>query len=171
MTEREASLSFSGHRSEKLPQSEEQLKKLRTLIWEEVDKAIDEGITVFYFGGCYGFDLLAAEVVDYRRRVIKPTDPHNIQLIAAIPFENQANDWSEDDRNKYFDILSKCDDTIMISQKYKRGCYYERNRYMVDNSSRLICYCADSKGGTKYTLDYAKKNGLQITNLYEKMDH
>ena len=171
MSSKENSLCFSGHRSEKLPQDREQLKKLKIVLWEEIDKAIQDGITTFYYGGCYGFDLIAASIVEQRKRVIKLVDPKLIRLIAVLPYEEQANDWNEDDRNLYFDLLSKSDDVITLHTKFKKGYYYERNRYMVDRSSRLICYCADNKGGTKYTKDYAEENNLQITNLYEKMDH
>ena len=171
MMTKETSLSFSGHRQEKLPQSCEQLEKLKTMLWEEIDKAIQDGITTFYHGGCYGFDLLAAEIVEQRKRVIDTINPVEYKLICIIPYEGQPQKWSEDNRNKYYDILSKCDEAITLNTHYKSGCYHERNRYMVDNSSRLICYCASNTGGTKYTLNYAEKNGLQITNLYEKMDH
>ena len=170
MSSKENSLCFSGHRSEKLPQDREQLKKLKIVLWEEIDKAIQDGITTFYYGGCYGFDLIAASIVEQRKRVIKLADPKLIRLIAVLPYEGQSNYWNEDDRNLYFDLLSKSDDVITLNTRFKIGCYYDRNRYMVDRSSRLICYCANKRGGTKYTKDYAEKNSLQITNLYKKMD-
>ena len=42
-----------------------------------------------------------------------------------------------------------------------------RNRYMVDRSSLCLCYLRKASGGTKSTVDYAKKAGLQLLNLAE----
>ncbi len=61
--------------------------------------------------------------------------------------------------------MSKCDDVIVLNKHYKSGCYHERNRYMVDNSSKLICYYDGSSGGTRYTVGYAKKQSIEIINL------
>ena len=36
---------------------------------------------------------------------------------------------------------------------------------MVDNSSVCVCYLNRESGGTAYTVDYARKNGLEIINL------
>ncbi len=47
-------------------------------------------------------------------------------------------------------------------------CIVKRNRHLVDYSSACICYLNKSTGGTAYTVEYAKKRGLQIINLAEK---
>lgn len=67
----------------------------------------------------------------------------------------------------YFNILGKCDEVITLSTRYHRKCYHERNRYMVDNSSRLICYYDGSDGGTGYTVNYALNSKIEIINLYK----
>lgn len=163
--EKTKTVCFSGHRTEKLPKCTEELEHLRDMLREQIDKAITDGYDTFIFGVCEGFDLMAAQMILYRKRVIKLGDPPNIKLIAAVPYEEQPKDWSEDDRNLYFETLALCDEVITLSTHYRRGIFYERNRFMVDNSTRLICYCKTSKGGTKYTLDYAEKQGLEIINL------
>ena len=103
MQKKENALCFSGHRSEKLPNTEDEMKKLKLKLWEEIDKAIENGIDTFYFGACYGFDLLCADIVAKRKRVIKTSDPKIIKLIAVTPFENQAIRWKEADRETYYD--------------------------------------------------------------------
>lgn len=167
MQKEENALCFSGHRSEKLPQSKEQIEKLKVRLWEEIDEAIANGVNTFYFGACYGFDLLCADVLLKRRKVIKPNDPKAITLIAVIPFEEQAKNWDEANRDKYYDILQQCDEALMLNTYYRPGCYNQRNRYMVDHSSKMICYYDGSKGGTAYTVKYAEQKNLQIKNLYE----
>lgn len=171
MHKQETSLCFSGHRDERLPQTEEELKKLREKIREAVEKAISQGVDTFYFGGCRGFDLLCADVVSVRKRVIKPNDPIRIYLICVAPYENQANRWKASDRELYYNLLSQCDEVITLHTHYKQGCYHERNRYMVDRSSTLLCYYDGGTGGTAHTVSYAKRNHLQITNLYEAESH
>jgi Uncharacterized protein conserved in bacteria len=110
--------------------------------------------------------LICAEEVLIRKQIIRYTDPISfIKLVAVVPFEEQAARWNEQDRNKYFNILPKCDDVITLNKQYKAGCYHERNRYMVDNSSKLICYYNGSAGGTGYTVEYAEKQSIQIVNL------
>lgn len=164
---REKSLCFSGHRSEKLPQSKEKLENLKLGIRQEVDKAIEAGVNIFYFGACYGFDLLCAEVVLNRKNVIKIANPQIIKLIAIVPYEEQAKNWNEENREIYYNTLTKCDEVVTLNTKYRQGCYYERNRYMVDRSSKMICYYDGGKGGTAYTVKYAEQNNLHIKNLFE----
>ena len=41
----------------------------------------------------------------------------------------------------------------------------KRNRYMVDSSGYCICYVTQKKGGSYYTMNYAKEAGLGIINL------
>lgn len=158
-------LSFSGHRTEKLPKSKGELEIIKQSLYNEIDYAIYEGYESFLFGACYGFDLLCAEQVLIRKQIIKFKDPIKIKLIAVIPFEDQATKWNECNRNTYFDILSKCDEIIILNKHFKIGCYYERNRYMINNSSKLICYYNRSGGGTGYTVEYAKKQFVPIINL------
>lgn len=167
MQKKENALCFSGHRSEKLPNTQDEMEKLKLKLWKEIDKAIENGIDTFYFGACYGFDLLCADIVAKRKRVIKTSDSKIIKLIAVTPFENQAIRWKESDRELYYDTLPHCDEVITLNTHYKQGCYHERNRYMVDRCSKMICYYDGGSGGTAYTVGYAKANGLEITNIYE----
>ena len=162
---RKNTLCFSGHRTEKLPKNKNKFIDLLQNLSMEVDKSISEGYHTFLFGACYGFDLICAEQVLLRKQITQYRSPVNIKLIAVIPFEEQAVRWREQDRDKYFNILSKCDDVIILNKHFKAGCYYERNRYMVDASSRLICYYNGSGGGTRYTVEYANKQLVPVVNL------
>ena len=42
---------------------------------------------------------------------------------------------------------------------------FKRNWYPVDISSICVCYLNCYKGGTAYTVNYAKQKGLRIINL------
>ncbi|MFA6782773.1 MAG: SLOG family protein [Sedimentibacter sp.] len=165
-SKRNKTLCFSGHRTKKLPKNNMEFSDLLQALSTEIDKAIFEGYDTFIFGACYGFDLICAEQVLLCKQIIQYINPVNIKLIAAAPFEEQAAKWKEQERDKYFSILSKCDDVIILNKHFRTGCYHERNRYMVDNSSKLICYYDGSGGGTRYTLEYAEKRSIKIVNLF-----
>ena len=59
--------------------------------------------------------------------------------------------------NRYLDILSKCDKTIYISDSYNKTCMLKRDRALVELCDVLIAVFDGTKGGTKYTVDYAGK--------------
>lgn len=168
MIEKEKTLCFTGHRTEKLPKTAEAQEALKLAIFKEIDTAIAQGFDTFLMGACYGFDLMAAAQVNYRRHIIKPDDPGKIILIAVVPFEGQANRWSEPDRELYFSILPLCDEVVTLNIHYKNGCYHERNRWLVDHSSKMVCYYDGSGSGTGYTVSYAEQAGMPIINLYQK---
>lgn len=168
MCTEEKSICFSGHRTERLPKSRCQLGLLEMRLHGVIEQAIDKGYHTFYFGACYGFDLLCANAVLLRKKFIKFNDPQQIRLIAVVPFEEQATHWNEYYRNLYFETLAQCDEVITLHSNFKVGCYHERNRYMVDHSRKLICYYDGGMGGTVYIVHYAKRRGISILNLYEK---
>ncbi len=151
---------FIGHRSEKL-----HLKENETayLLYEQICKSIENGYDTFYFGGCKGADIIAAEQVLIRRVVKQQGDPEHIFLIAVIPFEEQANGWSFYWHEKYYDVLKKCDEVITLYTKYEESCYEDRNLYMLQRCDRLIAvYDGKSDGWTMNAIEYAKENGKEI---------
>lgn len=153
---------FSGHRSKRLSQTVEDMGKLQISIYEEIDQAVIEGYDTFIFGACYGFDLLCAEMVLLRKKVMRKEDPEQIRLIAAVPFPEQAMKWSQQEQRRYHEILEQCDEVIHICEKHSLNCYRKRNRYMVDNSSRLICYYDGKSSGTASTVRYAFKKEVLL---------
>jgi len=156
---------FSGHKTEKLPEGRNEFNlMIQTLIYE-INKAIMDGYDTFMFGACHGFDLICAEHVLMRKKIVRHTDPINIRLIAVVAFEGQASRWKLQYREKYFNVLAACDEVITLNKQYHSKCYHERNRYMVDNSSRLICYYDGSDGGTGYTVEYAKSKSIDVANI------
>lgn len=61
----------------------------------------------------------------------------------------------------------KADKVVYTSQEYTRGCMHKRNRHLVDNSSACISYLTENKGGTFYTVNYAKSKGVEVINIAE----
>lgn len=113
-------------------------------------------------GGAVGFDALAATMV----LKLKEDYPH-IRLVMVLPCppEEQSLKWNEEQRRRYFEILSQADKVRVLSPRYTNSCMLDRNRHMVDNSAYLICYLREQHGGTFYTVNYAEQQGLNILRL------
>lgn len=156
---------FSGYREEKfsfpLREGVPQYEQLKQDLMAAVLEAVDEGYGDFYTGACYGFDILAGEaVIAARDKLCLP-----IHLLAALPFENQAQLWSEHWRDRYFSMLERSDQVITLQPRYTRGCYQKRNEYMVSHSNLLICYHNGRGGGTDSTMHSAERQGVYVVNL------
>lgn len=139
----------TGHRD--IPA--ELVNKIQQLLRMEILAAIEDGYAHFISGFAVGADLLFAEIV----AELKEACP--ITLEAAIPYPGRMKTPDET-----FQRLIRCCDTVKIhSDVYSKGCYMRRNRYMVDQSQRVIAvYDGRLCGGTAATVWYAKKKDVRI---------
>lgn len=118
---------------------------------------IDGGADTFLCGMARGFDLFAAEAV------LKLKDEgKDLKLIACVPCPGQEKYFGKEEKDKYYEISSRCDEVKVLSDRYFKGCMQMRDRYMVDNSSTLIAYCRKDVGGTAFTVNYAVKKNKKI---------
>ena len=154
---------FTGHRPEKLPWGADEysedciLLKLKQIA--EIEKLRRRGVTTFITGMAQGADIFAAEAV-WTLKLAYPQEV--IRLIAVRPYEGQADRWSAEYRERYYNILAVADEEVILRPHYSRGCMQERNRYMVDRAAHMIAVYNGEVGGTKYTVDYAVKKGLEV---------
>ena len=138
---------FTGHRPEKLHYPEKQVK---ALLREQIEKAIEDGFTTFITGMARGIDLWAAEIVLELKRKHKDKELH---LICALPHPDFESKWKLPDKMKYHSILKKAD--------------LQRNIWMVNKSNRVIAAYNGEKGGTKNTIDYACRVGINVVNIFD----
>lgn len=155
---------FSGHRPEKLlseycniAEIEEEIKNLLRPV---ISKSIEDGYTSFITGMARGFDVWAADVVLEE----KEKSP-SIRLICAIPFLGFDKKRSHTEQLHYRYILRKSDYVQVVSPFYNPSCFQKRNKFMVDNSSRLISAYNGSGGGTYNTIAYANSKDLEVINI------
>lgn len=159
--DRDKTCCFTGHRSKDLPDlgSKDSLgmKILESLIYFEIYKAVSDGYDTFISGMADGIDIICAGTVyDLMKQGRK------IRLVCAVPYPGQRDEHLTVDNAYLYDILvNKCP-TVVISDRYRQGCYRERNLFMVNNSSRLIGVCKHKEkgSGTMQTINYARKAGL-----------
>lgn len=154
---------FSGHRPQKLPWVWNETDPACTLILDRLEEvirtAIQSGARCFYTGMALGTDLWAAEILLRLREEHPESKP---RLIAVLPFKGQASRFSDEWKQRYDRVLEQADEVVILHERSSRSCYMERNRYMVDRSNTLIAVYVGGKGGTKNTLEYAQRRGLQI---------
>ncbi len=90
-----------------------------------------------------------------------------IRLILVLPFVNQYSHetgWSEREIERYQELKTQAQKVVHLQETYSQGCYYRRNRHLVDLSSVCVCYQYKYSGGTAYTTKYAKERELKIIN-------
>ena len=126
------------------------------LLEDKLKSLIDAGYTKFYCGMAMGFDLTCAGLLLRLKKFYK------IELIACVPCENQEEKYSYYDKLLYYDYLQKFDEVKYIEKNFTKSCMFKRNRYLVDNSDLVFAYLYKQKGGTYYTVEYAKKREKKI---------
>ncbi len=147
---------FTGHRVIE-PTA---LKSVTIATANAIVALIDRGVDTFLSGGAVGFDLLAARLV----LRAKDTYPH-LKLKMVLPCRDQTARWSARDRAMYDLVLSRADEIQYTADTYHRGCMLLRNRKMADQSAFCIAYLAKSTGGTAYTVNYCRTNGVEVINV------
>jgi len=137
---------ITGHRDISLDKVEYVGRELQ----REIDEALRDGYRTFITGFAQGTDMLFARLVDMRRG-----DYPDIFLEAALPYAGRTKQLTRDERER----LSRCDEIKIISEKYHSGCFFQRNRYLVHSSSRVIAvYDGREEGGTWQTIRFARIN-------------
>ena len=148
---------FTGHRPEKLEQSEsvvvEALKK-------EIRTAIADGFQTFISGMARGVDIWAAEIV-----LVLRDEGAAVRLICASPYRGFESRWSRDWQERYRLVMGRADLVRFICPAYRRDCFQRRNEWMVDHSARVIAIYNGEGGGTRNTVAYAKQNGVPVVNV------
>lgn len=143
----------TGHRE--IPEDKAEYVKER--LREEIEQAIGDGFTVFITGMAEGVDLLFAELVIEQRK-----KRHHLFLEAAIPYRKRILT-----KNPLFrKCFEECDNVHIQHTDYNKGCFMDRNRYMVDKSNRVIAvYDGRKTGGTLFTMGYAHKLEREIREI------
>lgn len=158
---REVTACFSGHRPEKLPDrgnSNSQITKvIKSLIKQEIDIALADGYTDFIVGMARGIDLWAGEILTDMICIGVP-----LKTIAVYPYRGYNSRLRGMELWASGRILGKASEIIYLNDEYYRGCMRERNRYMIDRSSRLIAVVSDFRSGTGQTISYAKKENVDV---------
>lgn len=140
---------LTGHRD--LPETFD-----KNALYDKLEEMIRLGCDTFLCGMAQGFDLAALEcLADLRQRY-----PFSIE--ACIPYRGQREGLAFSKREQYERLLSWCDRKTELFPEYQNGCFFARDRYMVDRADVVLAYCLRETGGTAYTVRYARKRGVPV---------
>lgn len=153
--ERELAVCFTGHRPDKLPwganEQDERCAAFKRRLENEIMRAYDEGARFFLSGMADGVDVIAAEAVLGLARKCP-----DMKLIAVFPFG-----FGSSPRKKH--IAKQAYSVISLREEYVSSCYMDRNRFLVDHSSRIICgFSGNLATGTGSTIRMAQREGLKM---------
>ena len=152
---------FTGYRPSKMPFGYDEgcraaldfKKRLR----ETIESLIQQGYRHMISGGAQGMDIMAAEAVLELQKIYP-----DVTLEMAIPFEGQADRWDAAYRARWERCLNRADMITLLSHEYTKGCFLDRNRYMVVQADLLLA-CYDGKeGGTKHTVEFAERMDCEV---------
>ena len=145
---------FTGHRPEKLRQTEQEVC---IRLEREIQSAVENGFHTFITGMARGVDTYCGEIT----LALRAQYPE-ITLEAAIPCPSQPEGWTPEQQARWQAMVERCDYETMVQDHYSAGCMQRRNRYMVDHAQRLIAVFDGQEGGTRRTVEYAMRRGLEI---------
>lgn len=157
------SCAFTGHRPARFrfgydEDSKDCFALKRALALQIENMAAYGSVTTFYTGMALGVDTWAAEIV----LNLKDAWP-GVKLVAVLPCETQPDRWAAQQRQRYFGILARCDEVETLHTQFTPTCMMERNRWLVDHAGTLLAiYDGGPKGGTAYTVRYAREMGRSI---------
>ena len=153
---------FTGHRQ--LPFFKRRAIYRQT---EQIIRALilQHNVCFFGVGGAIGYDMLAATIL---LRMKKREFPH-IKIILVYPFDGFTEGWSLWQQHMHRRLLPQYDKVVCASKTACRQAYLLRNRHLVDGSAYCISYCTQAHGGTAFTVQYAKSQGLTVYNTAERI--
>ncbi len=144
---------FTGHRILSNTDFDELLLK------RVIENLIKTGTKKFLCGMAIGFDLKCAQAV------VELKEKYEIKLVGCLPCANQSERFSQNNKRLYKEMISACDEVIVLEPVYVNGCMQRRNRFLVDNCDVLISFLRSKSGGTLYTVNYARRAGKKIIEL------
>lgn len=80
---------------------------------------------------------------------------NNITLNIVVPYAEQAVQWSEEQRDRYFRLHERTDCVTLANAQYHPNCYREANQLMIDESDLLVI--CGSTGSMPEIVKYAEQ--------------
>ena len=145
----------TGHRD--IP--EVYVEEVKAALRREILQAVQDGYTRFLTGFAEGVDLWFAGIVAELRK----EDPA-LCLEAAIPYRKRLESLEKNGETNA--LLAACTDIAIISEEYRPNVYMKRNRFMVEQSCRVIAvYDGREKGGTVTTMRFAHRMKRELREI------
>lgn len=124
--------------------------RLREIIWHE----FCSGTTDFYVNCEYGIPFWSAEIICALKIY------NDIRLHLVIPYEEQALNWTEEQRERYYFLHEHCDSVTFASRGFEPDCYETADRIMAEKSDKVLIF--GNPEDRLYIAGYAVENGIGI---------
>ena len=157
-----ATCAFTGYRPHRFPwkgnEADPRCVALKETMTDQIAALADSGVTSFFTGGAAGVDCWAAMIV----LGLREKNPA-LKLHCILPYEGQADRWSDSERKCYHAILKQSDSVEYVSRDYYGGCMINRNHRLVESANLLLAvYNGVRRSGTGATVNYARKLRREI---------
>lgn len=107
----------------------------------------------------------AATSISVRRRWLCGSVIRRSLWRPPFPVPPRLTPGPEAERDRYRELVARCDMETMVSDTYSSTCMQRRDRYMVDHAMLLIAAFDGTAGGTRYTVEYALRRGIEIFDV------
>ncbi len=114
-----------------------------------------QGYDSFYCNCEYGIPLWAAEIIGSLKQL-----RDNIQLYIVTPYEEQAVQWTEEHRDRWFRVHERADSVILAGTQYHPDCYSQADRMMIEKSDLLVI--CGKEDNLPDAVKYAEAQGVEI---------
>lgn len=151
----------TGHRE--IPS--DKIEYVRQELRREAERAVEDGFTLFISGFAEGVDIEFAAIVAEMKAEIPA-----LFLEAAIPHPGRMR--TKD--TLFHKLIAQCNGVKIVSGEYSPDCYFVRNRYLIENSERVVAvFDGRQHGGTAQTMRMAVAKGcnlriIDISNTQKK---
>ena len=144
-------IAITGHRPERLAERTDDCRIWLEHMMEELDTEF--GIEAVYDGMAEGVDIIAARAALEK----------GLELWCCYPYRRKFIDNLEAELTQGLDGYPPLYRVVLHEKWPGKGCYIERERYMVDNADVLLAvWDGKENGGTWQTIKYAREQGKKI---------
>lgn len=150
-------LAGTGHRPPRLSlsYSDNDLSLLGKFLTKRLSRF--QNVTQTISGGALGFDQAFAMA----------SLELEIPLVLAIPFKGFDKKWPHASRARLENLVGRAAKVVYVCER-EEGAFHERDAWMVEHCTHVLTlFDGRGKGGTAYTVDYAKRLGRPVTNLWD----
>lgn len=88
-----------------------------------------QGVRTFLCGMAAEVETAAAVVLALRDSTLS-----DLRLVGVLAWEERTNNWSEPDRDRFFAVMERCDEEIMLQAAYTEGALERQREYLLQNS-------------------------------------
>lgn len=99
-------------------------------IMGEILRLYRQGVRTFLCGMAAGAETAAAEVV----LALRDSTLSDLRLVGVLAWEERTNNWSEPDRDRFFAVMERCDEEIMLQTAYTEGALERQREYLLQSS-------------------------------------